>query len=61
MYFLDGKFLSGCLCTLKSKKPLKTLKTFKNLKNLKTKKNFFLKNTFFPTLGKAEVLGLPVE
>jgi len=28
MFFLDRKFLSGCLCTLKSKKPKKT---FKNL------------------------------
>jgi len=28
MFFLDGKFLSGCLCTLKSKKnQKKTLKT----------------------------------
>jgi len=48
MFFLDGKFLPGCLCrpTLKSKKTLKTLKKnlkkpFKKPKNLKTfsKKN----------------------
>jgi len=35
MFFLGGKFLPGCLCTLKSKKTLKTLKTLKNLKTFK--------------------------
>jgi len=43
MFFLDGKFLSGCLCTLKSKKPKKTFKNLKKPKNLKT----FSKNLGF--------------
>jgi len=40
MFFLNRKFLSGCLCTLKSNKPKNLKKTLrnlkKNLKNLKT-------------------------
>ena len=45
MFFLDGKFLSGCLCTLKSKKPKKPKKP----KNLKT---FSKKPRFFPALDR---------
>ena len=40
MFFLDRKFLSGCLCTLKSKKP----------KNLQTYKLFPINLGFFPAL-----------
>jgi len=43
--------LSGCLCTLKSKKPKKNLqKTLKNLKNLQTYKLFPKNLGFFPAL-----------
>ena len=41
MFLLDHKFLSGCLCTLKSKKPKKTFKKPKNLKTFSKKLGFF--------------------
>jgi len=40
--FLDCKFLSDCLCTLKSKN-LKNLKNLKKPKKPKKPKNFFQK------------------
>jgi len=52
MFFLDGKCLPGCLCTLKSKKPkdLKNLKKPKKPKKPKNLKTFSKKPRFFPAL-----------
>jgi len=55
MFFLDGKFLPGCLCTLKYKK--KPKKTFKNLKkNPKTFKKISKNLSFFPALPISETM-----
>jgi len=54
MFFLDGKFLSGCLCTLKSKKPKKPEKKPEKPKKPKNLKTFSKKPRFFPALRKAK-------